>query len=65
MVSLMTDSFLQISPRWVELIIFILGAVFISASVYSYQNWCLLWLVLAIFSDYFGLCLSLFKYKWI
>ncbi|MHC5745975.1 MAG: CHASE2 domain-containing protein [Nostoc sp.] len=65
MASLMTDSFLQISPRWVELVIIIFGAVFISASVSSYQNWRLLGLVLAIFSGYFGLCLILFKYKWI
>ncbi|MEH2229991.1 MAG: CHASE2 domain-containing protein [Nostoc sp.] len=65
MASLMTDSFLQISPQWVELIIIILGAVFISASVSSYQNWRLLGLVLAIFGGYFGLCLILFKCKWI
>ncbi|MBW4686468.1 MAG: CHASE2 domain-containing protein [Komarekiella atlantica HA4396-MV6] len=65
MASLMTDSFLQISPQWVELIIVILGAVFISAGVFSYQKWCLLWLVLAIFGGYLGVCLILWKYKWI
>ncbi|MEH2245584.1 sensor histidine kinase [Nostoc sp.] len=66
MASLMTDSFLQIPPQWLELIIIILGAVFISGSVSSYQNWRLLGLVLAIiFGGYLGLCLILLKCKWI
>lgn len=63
MASLMTDSFLQIPPQWVELIIIIFGAVFISSGVYNYQNWRLLWLILAIFGGYLGGCLILWKYK--
>ena len=65
MASLMTDSFLQIPPQWVELIIIIFGAVFISSGVYNCQNWRLLWLILAIFGGYLGGCLILWKYKWI
>ncbi|BAY65803.1 sensor histidine kinase [Calothrix brevissima NIES-22] len=38
MASLMTDSFLQIPPQWLELIIVIFGAVLISSGVYKYQD---------------------------
>ncbi|OBQ10508.1 MAG: hypothetical protein AN482_09570 [Anabaena sp. LE011-02] len=65
MASLMTDSFLQIPSQWVELIIVILGGFLISIGIYNYQNWHLLFIVLAIFSGYLGLCLIVWKYKWI
>lgn len=65
MASLMTDSFLQIPPQWVELIIVILGAILLSNGIYNYQNSRLLWLFLAIFGGYLGLSLIIFKHKWI
>lgn len=65
MASLITDSFLQIPPQWVELIIVILGATLITTGVYSCQSWHLLLLVLAIFCGYFGLFLIVWRYKWI
>ncbi|WP_071187107.1 CHASE2 domain-containing protein [Trichormus sp. NMC-1] len=65
MASLMTDSFLQIPSHWVELIIVILGGFLISTGIYNYQNWHLLFMVFAIFSGYLGLCLVIWKYKWI
>ncbi|WP_271836262.1 CHASE2 domain-containing protein [Dolichospermum lemmermannii] len=65
MASLMTDSFLQIPSQWVELIIVILGGFLISIGIYNYQNWHLLFIVLAIFSGYLGLCLIVWKCKWI
>ena len=65
MASLMTDSFLQLPSQWVELIIVIIGGFLISIGIYNYQNWRLLLIVFAIFSGYFGLCLIVWKCKWI
>ncbi|MEH1926064.1 MAG: CHASE2 domain-containing protein [Nostoc sp.] len=65
MASLMTDSFLQIPPQWVELIIVIFGAFLITTGVYRYQNCHLLLLVFVIFGGYFAGCLIIWKYKWI
>ncbi|MBD6619094.1 CHASE2 domain-containing protein [Komarekiella sp. 'clone 1'] len=63
--SLMTDSFLQIPPQWVELIIIIFGAVLFTVGIYRYQKWHLLCLFLVLFGSYFGGCLILWKCKWI
>jgi len=65
MASLMTDSFLQIPSQWIELIIVILGVFLISIGIYNYQNLQLLFIVFATFSGYLGLCLIVWKYKWI
>lgn len=65
MASLMTDSFLQIPPQWIELIIVIFGAFLLSYSIYSYQKWYLLLIVLAIFFGYLGVFLIAWKYNWI
>lgn len=65
MASLMTDSFLQIPPQWIELIIVIFGAFLISFGIYNYRSWRLLGLVLAIFSGYLGVFIIAYKYNWI
>ncbi|MBE9238786.1 CHASE2 domain-containing protein [Anabaena aphanizomenioides LEGE 00250] len=65
MASLMTDSFLQIPSSWVDLIIIIFGGFLISIGIYNYQNWRLFLIVFAIFSVYLGLCLIVWKCKWI